>query len=697
MKRMINDPLKVDYADIPVIHNTEELSMYLQKVYIIEDILENDEIFNKTLMKILNLIRGSFVIKECREYPIKFKFYQKDKKTYTLQLRHFYINLILWNPFIELAGIRDIFNEEFIFDCDVNHIIGFINYKIIDTLRDYLVKPTDIQFRISDIFHNLTQISVDFSIIMGLNFSTCTILDMYNKNDEIKEIMEVEFDDTMQPSEIESELSRLQKREIELYQEDPDNPIGVILNANTGIKHKQFAEFTIAQGLKPTLEGITIPKPINNSTILKGLDRPSYYYVSATASRKSLVTNKKVMGRAGYFGKKVLLLSRTVSMATKVADCGSNHLVKYEIKSAKHLQKLNGKFFKFDPNDEDLKIIKDRDTSLIGKTVYVRSAATCKLKNHVCPTCVGLTSNLNYDIADGISAYESEEFSKVIEQNILSTKHLLTTNSEQIVFNKDFYKYFTITGGEISANVNNSPIKNLFDYAIYISDDDLVKLEEHDYDSLYNNCIANGRFYIKNMVNKDEEDILIQADDNKEIFLSEEANELRKKGKGLIKFSDLNDDIKLFEMIIMNKELTKPLYDLIDLLDKQNPDIEYDINSFSQKFLDLLIESSIPAGIISAEMITNRLIRDNERIYERPDFADEILDPYSIKTVSWCLENNESGTVGLSYQNIKKQLLSDALYTERDAESFIDPLFWTEIPTEQLKKYKDRAPRMRSK
>ena len=35
-----------------------------------------------------------------------------------------------------------------------------------------------------------------------------------------------------------------------------------------------------------------------------------------------------------------------------------------------------------------------------------------------------------------------------------------------------------------------------------------------------------------------------------------------KKGKGLIYFKDLDDDIKLFEMVIMNQELTKPLYDL---------------------------------------------------------------------------------------------------------------------------------------
>ena len=32
---------------------------------------------------------------------------------------------------------------------------------------------------------------------------------------------------------------------------------------------------------------------------------------------------------------------------------------------------------------------------------------------------------------------------KVVNQNILSAKHLLNTNSEKVEFNSDFYKFFT--------------------------------------------------------------------------------------------------------------------------------------------------------------------------------------------------------------------------------------------------------------
>jgi len=402
------------------------------------------------------------------------------------------------------------------------------------------------------------------------------------------------------------------------------------------------------------------------------------------------VMNKKVMGRAGYFGKIVLMLARTLSMSTSVSDCGTKHLVEYEIKSKHHLKKLNGKYFKVSLDDDDLQLLQAKERKdLIGKKIYVRSAVTCALGDCVCPKCVGSTASTNYDIADGLSAFESEEVTKVVNQSILSTKHLLTTNSEVIEFNQEFHDYFTILGGEINPVINdNERVDNIEDFAIYINPDDVVKMEEQDYDSLYNTCIGNGRFYIRNIAKKNSKDILIQAEGEKEIFLTETALELMKRGKGLIYFKDLDDDIKLFEMVIMNQELTKPLYQLMDLLNKQRADeIDETIDTVSQKFLDLLIESKIDANVIAAELITNRLIRSAVNQYDRPDFLQTELEPYNIYTVSKALEKNKSPLIGISFQNIKRQFLSDELYEERHGTSFIDPFYWTDIPTDNLKKY----------
>ena len=103
-----------------------------------------------------------------------------------------------------------------------------------------------------------------------------------------------------------------------------------------------------------------------------------------------------------YFGKIVLELARTLKMSTTISDCGTTHLIPYDIKTAKHLKKLNGKFYKESLEDRDLALLNARDDKhLIGKKIYVRSAVTCALKGDcVCPRCVGYTASTNFDIAD---------------------------------------------------------------------------------------------------------------------------------------------------------------------------------------------------------------------------------------------------------------------------------------------------------
>lgn len=276
-------------TNVPYIHSMEHMQMYLKPLYIIEDYTKDYDTYSSFMNKMMNLIRGSFTIRRCREYPIKFKFTKSEPKTHVMELRDFSINMILWYPFVELNGLN-VLDESFIFDCkhDIPHIEDYINYKLITVLRDYHIKSTRINKSISQVLYHLRNISIDFSLIMGLNFSGPTFFDMYENNDRVRTIMESKFSSDMQPYEIEQDLHKMQAEEIDIYKKTKNNPIGVILNAHTGIKEKQFAEFTIADGLKPTLQGETIPEPIENSTLLRGLDRPSYLYIDATGARKSL-------------------------------------------------------------------------------------------------------------------------------------------------------------------------------------------------------------------------------------------------------------------------------------------------------------------------------------------------------------------------------------------------------------------------
>ena len=279
---------------------------------------------------------------------------------------------------------------------------------------------------------------------------------------------------------------------------------------------------------------------------------------------------------------------------------------------------------------------------------------------------------------------------KVVNQMILSTKHLLTTISERISFNEPFSKFFNLYAGEINPVLNNSSIENLDDWAVWIDPNSIQRSDEFDSDSSFNTFIT-GKFYIYNLVTK--EYIEIASDDDREMFLTDDSIELMRKGKGFIKFKDMSEDTTLFELVIYNNELTKPLYQLMDLLNVSKKDgSPANYHEMAQKFTELLLEASIDAMAISGELIINRLLRkDPDDDFERPDFTEDELGNYQIYTVLRALENNKSPLIGLSSQDIKKQLLSDDLVTKKTGTSYLDPFFRKKTSTDRLKELKKHA------
>ena len=131
--------------DVPHIHNVKELKEWLRPLYIIEDYLVDEDTYKSFMKKTLNILRGCYTIYKCRTYPIHFKFNKNDKKEHVLELRHFYVNIILWYPFVELSGLN-VLNEDFILDCnnDTAKIEDYINYWKSNKSSDKEVKnPTE--------------------------------------------------------------------------------------------------------------------------------------------------------------------------------------------------------------------------------------------------------------------------------------------------------------------------------------------------------------------------------------------------------------------------------------------------------------------------------------------------------------------------------------------------------------------------
>ena len=158
----------------------------------------------------------------------------------------------------------------------------------------------------------------------------------------------------------------------------------------------------------------------------------------------------------------------------------------------------------------------------------------------------------------------------------------------------------------------------------------------------------------------------------------------KKEGnKYAINISDLNDDTPLFIIQINNRELTKPLYSIMHLLDTNNRGIADDeppivtIDQLVQRFNELLLEANIDVNFIHASVLLYPLIRKIDNVLERPDFRKYDVE-YRMLTIKSALEKHPSITVSLSYQQLKRQLTTIDTYL-KTAPSYLDDFFKKQI------------------
>jgi hypothetical protein len=140
-------------------------------------------------------------------------------------------------------------------------------------------------------------------------------------------------------------------------------------------------------------------------------------------------------------------------------------------------------------------------------------------------------------------------------------------------------------------------------------------------------------------------------------------------------FSKIDDESRIFVLAIENNGLTKPLYDIMKLLDRSDHLGSQDVNSMTQSMLDLLIKSNINIDSVHAEVLMYSLIRSKDDVLERPNFNRYGNKAnYQILTVESALEKHPSVLIGLSFQDLNRQFTNPLTFRKRGT-SFIDPFF----------------------
>ena len=392
------------------------------RIFIIEDYMKTKKTYNDFLEKIYDYVKAGFEEREFRTFPVKFKFRRDEVEPYQLELRHFLVNLMLWEPFRKLELIEEM-DASFIYDCTnitEDTLANYIDEKIIENAKITLENDDKGLSKIgrlpADVIYNLSRISTDFNLILGVSFDVYSFIKLAKENERFNEILNTKVDENLQPAEIEVILDNLMDEEVEILRTE-DNCLKPMLSANVGIKHKQLREFSINGGTKPDLYGNTIPIPINSNFLINGLNNIENYTIDAMGGRKAAVMSKMKMGSAGHFATTVILLSSSIHFSHE-DDCNTLFPIPVFIKNIKFLNKFVGRYYKKDPNDAQYRLLKKSDIDVIGTIIYVRSPITCACKDGVCRTCYGKLYDVNKDL-ESPGGYSATKLMRPVSQDYL--------------------------------------------------------------------------------------------------------------------------------------------------------------------------------------------------------------------------------------------------------------------------------------
>ena len=653
----------------------EEFCNFLDsQVFLVHDMLladvENYEMYFK---KFYDYMKQGFERPEVRKHPIRFKFADNEREPVKeMEIRHMIVNMIHWRPFIIMDKVEEL-GPQHIMDCrnfTQKYRDNWINTFIIDPYRKEF-SNSRMNIIIERIIADSVKISNDFNVIMAMSMNIESFINIANKNPRVNEIFRTKIPKGMQPKEIEKMQHELMNELIGILKNEPDMCLYPMLHAGAGIKDKQLSEFAITGGLKPDINGNTLPEPINSNFLIGGLNNVTNYYIDAQAGRKSIILNKSSMGLSGYFSTMCMMAASTVHLSRSFCrdiahkqyqnkhSCNTKRTIKLDITSADMLKKLNRRYYYLEPTMIELRCINYKyDKWLIGKTIYLRSPVTCTCEDGICPICYGDLAYTNSDEEFSIGYYAAAKFNNTLSQNILSTKHLLTTNSEAIKFCDEFDKFFVLDGYKFKVNMDSD--ENFENWYIRVLNDDVFEFnakEEGDFNYFIE------RFFMYNKKTKEMIEIK-ELNKNQTLYLYEDIYKMFRKSKdkdfdGIeLNINEIADDETYLAIIVIeNNELTKPLKNIMRLLNRKDHYGCLTVDEMVSKMAELLIECGHPLDLVHAEVIISTIIKDTTNILIQPHFDDEARsEDYQILTISSALINNPSLTVSLSFQDLGKQV-----------------------------------------
>lgn len=512
----------------------------------------------------------------------------------------------------------------------------------------------------------------------ALSISNNDYITLMQRSVEARKSITCDFldeDEQLSPSELEAITTKRAKDLLNFISKQEDLPISVYTR-NGLFNAAQFREFAVHMTNKPDLSGNTIPYTYPTNTIM-GTKDVRAHMVDAAGGRKAEIL-KLAVSDAGALERSLSMLMSQLRFVDLDYECDSKHFRKRYIDSVDVLKNLDGRVCTLDPDSDEYLIIDPDNDSLVGKTIYVKTPITCthprRKEGVICSACYGkLMSNLNCDVHIGrLAAMNSADD---IEQKLLSAKHALNTNTQQINFNEDFYRYFDMENCSIYFN------EDILESSVADSDDFKHHYLEFHPSVMKKHLDGEGRHYDRSATeiiiydDRDESRTVIREDNGLELFLSPDfvaeyyLPALRyvdeKKDVVRIPFRDLIDTGNMviediFEYEHPNHEIADALKQLEKILIKTDRIMAFqDYDECLNTLIPLFRQGGIHIPELQCELLISQMIFTPDR--EPVDWAAK-APTYQFYTINKSIQNINSALTSVLYQETAKQI-AGAYYT----------------------------------
>ena len=659
----LNNIDKIDYFHHPAFPEAELLSMYTPNTILDMDmVLANKENWCRVYQDLLDIMKYGFERKEIRNRTIKFKMHE-DSRVHEIQLRHLITNMFLWYAFV-YTDSTDIMDDSFIFDPRMKSMKDIENY-INDMILPNIEAESETKgYNIDRISFSIAAISKAFGPIIGLSFSIYNIIQTAKEYPEIEELMFKGIDPSLQPTEIEQELSARTDRLINIFCES-DNDLRPLFLSGKNISKGQFKELVCMIGLKSDVNGKVIPYVADCNLLVDGINTPSSFLIDAASGRKSLMLSKLFMGVPGAFSKKATVNATDVVLRRDYQMCDTTRFISYNIINEDFLMMLNGRYY-YDEENNMKCLDGKKDTHLIGKTIQFRGPATCNSKEGVCKFCYGKLYDINMDLFSA-GAYAATMETEYLGQAVLSTKHNQQTDSQAINFNEDFNRDFELSSTDIILKDNGDA-----DSELYIVFDEIFK-ENDDEDTV--SYYVNGFTVIDD---KHKELYKVVEENEAKLYLTPETFALHKKynlkKNNAIPLDEFDSDCPIFEVDVNSTESTKSTELMKQMLNTKDHAGFRTIDELCQALAETKLTIGTKYDFVHHEMMVRSLMRRASDKMKYPDFGpDGNHEDYQILSINDSLYYSPSPSISLKYGYLRKQLLSTEFY-KKTSVSHLDAL-----------------------